>query len=250
LILDNNNDGNPDQTMSASVVLTAEQLRNRQGGTGTVTLRDPTSSPLPGEFSVPQTVSLSAPDWDLVYYTTDATTPAFGLGQLYSAPIVVGSTKTIKATACMAEGICSNVVSFAYTINSVPPLQLLLEESTSQANQVAILDSLLFLRDPLQVLNVANFFSASNDENTRVTIFVANLVLGQGETPSSVQINLVDASNQNHDIVAEDVRPISNFPFSQIKFRLPNNLSVGTCTIKVKAHGLTSNVGTFRIRMW
>jgi hypothetical protein len=249
LILDNNDDGNPDQTISAPVVLTAEQLRNRQGGTGTVTLRGPTSSPSPGDFSVPQTVSLLAPDWDLIYYTTNGGTPAFGVGQLYSATIDVGSTVTIKAIGCMAEGACSNIVSFAYAINSPPPLELLLEKSIPQTSQVAILDSLLFLRDPFLVQNAVNFFTPPNDGNTRVTVFVSNLILDQGEAPSAVQINLVDASNQTQDVPAEDVRVILNLPLSQVTFRLPSNLSVGLCTIKVKAHGQMSNIGTFRIRI-
>jgi hypothetical protein len=149
----------------------------------------------------------------------------------------------------MAEGLCSNVISFAYTISALAPLQLLLEESGPQTNQVAILDSLLLLRDPLLVENGSNFFTTPNDRNTRVTIFVANLVLEQGEASSSVQINLVDASNQNHDIAAEDVRRVFNLPFSQVTFKLPNNISVGICTIKVKAQGMTSNVGSFRIRI-
>jgi hypothetical protein len=70
----------------------------------------------------------------------------------------------------------------------------------------------------------------------------------QGETPASVVVNLIDSNNQSYDIAAKDVRPIPGFDFTQVMFRLPDNLAVGTCTIKLKAHSLISNVGTIRIK--
>jgi len=76
-----------------------------------------------------------------------------------------------------------------------------------------------------------------------------NLQLAQGETASAVVINLMDSNNQSYDLAAEDVRPVPNFPFAQVIFRLPDSLPVGSCMIKVKAHGQNSNVGTIRIRI-
>jgi hypothetical protein len=80
-------------------------------------------------------------------------------------------------------------------------------------------------------------------------IFVANLQLAAGESASSVVVNLVDANNQSYDIGAEDVRGVPNFDFTQVVFRLPDNLAAATCTIKVKAHSQVSNAGTIRIRI-
>ena len=77
------------------------------------------------------------------------------------------------------------------------------------------------------------------------TIMAANV---QGETSSSIVVNLIDSNNQSYDVAAEDVRPVPNFNFTQVIFRLPDNLSVGPCTIKLKAHGQVSNSGTIRIR--
>jgi hypothetical protein len=54
--------------------------------------------------------------------------------------------------------------------------------------------------------------------------------------------------NQSYDIAAEDVRPVPNSPFTQIVFRLPDNISVGACIITLKVHGETSNSGSIRIR--
>jgi hypothetical protein len=75
-----------------------------------------------------------------------------------------------------------------------------------------------------------------------------NLQLLQGESSSAVRVSLVDSHNQSYDIAAEDVRAVPNFPITQVIFRLPDNTSVGTCIITLKAHGQTSNSGSIRIR--
>lgn len=129
------------------------------------------------------------------------------------------------------------------------PVQLILDQSGPASDQAVALDSVLFLRDPFPVINTANVFNQGPDRNSRVIIFVTNLELAQGESSASVVVNLVDGNSQSYDIVAEDVRPVPNLNFAQVIFRLPNGLSVGTCTIKVKVHGQVSNQGTMRIRV-
>ena len=128
------------------------------------------------------------------------------------------------------------------------PLQLLLDESGPALNQVAALDSALLTRDSFPVVNAADLFNLGVDRNTRVMVFAMNLQLLQGESSSAVTVSLVDSNNQSYDIAAEDVRPVPNFPFTQVVFRLPDNTSVGTCIITLKAHGETSNSGSIRIR--
>ena len=129
------------------------------------------------------------------------------------------------------------------------PMQLLLDSAGPAVDQVASLNSILFLRDPFPVVNGADLLNLGSDRNTRVIVFVRNLQLGQGETASSVVVNLVDANNQNHDVTAESVRPVSNADFVQVIFRLPDNLAAGTCTVRIKAHGLMSSTGSMRIRI-
>lgn len=124
-------------------------------------------------------------------------------------------------------------------------LQLILDD----AGQAAALDSVLHTRDPFPVIDTANVLNQGVDRNTRVAIFVSNFQLGSGELPSSVVINLVDSSSQSFDIPAEDVRSTSNPAFTQVIFRLPDTLSPGICTLFVKAHGLTSNIGAIKIRV-
>jgi outer membrane protein assembly factor BamB len=132
--------------------------------------------------------------------------------------------------------------------SSPKPIQLLLDTTGPPVDQAAALDSLLFLRDPFPVINEANLLNSAADRNTRAILFVSNLQLLSGESPASVIVNLIDSNNQSYDILAEDVRGVPDFAFAQVTVRLPNNLAVGTCTIRVRAHGQLTNAGTIRIR--
>jgi hypothetical protein len=124
-----------------------------------------------------------------------------------------------------------------------------LDGSDPALNQAAALDSVLLTRDPFPVVNGADLLNLGADRNTRVILFVMNLQLAQGESAAAVIVNLTDANNQAYDVAAEDVRPVPNLPFSQVIFRLPDKLPTGSCIITLKAHGLTSNIGTIRIRI-
>jgi len=121
------------------------------------------------------------------------------------------------------------------------PPQLRLEQNGPSANQAAALDALLLVRDPFRVHSPAQWWNLGSDQNTRVMVFAANLPAG------SVVVNLVDANSQTFDVSAEDVRAVANSDFSQIVFRLPDNLAAGTCTVTVKVGSLVSNAGTIRI---
>ena len=144
---------------------------------------------------------------------------------------------------------CFTASASAPTPAPSAPMQLLLDSSGPALDQVASLDSILFLRDPFTVVNGANLLNLASDRSTRVIVFVRNLQLAQGESPSSVVVSLLDANRQNVEVPAEDVRPASATDFVQVIFRLPTNLAVGSCTVTIKAHGQTSNTGTIRIRI-
>jgi hypothetical protein len=133
------------------------------------------------------------------------------------------------------------------TILDDDTVRLVLETSASDPNQAAAFESLLFVRDPFHVLSIADWFNLGPDRNTRVTIFAVNLTLNAGETASAVTVNLVDANNQSRDIAAEDVKPVPNSSFTQVTFRLPDNLPAGTCVVAIKAHNQTTNTGRIRI---
>ena len=124
-------------------------------------------------------------------------------------------------------------------------MQLILEEGGPTATQAAALDAMLFLRDLFPVINTDNLLNKGFNPNTRVVVFVTNLF--PNESASDVVIQLTDGQGISHNFAAEDVRAMA-VGFHQVIFKLPDNLAVGTCTIRVVAHGQTSNPGTIRIR--
>jgi Domain of unknown function (DUF1929)/Chitobiase/beta-hexosaminidase C-terminal domain/PKD domain len=78
----------------------------------------PTFSPAAGSYNSPQTVSiLDATSGASIYYTTNGSTPTTG-STLYTAPITVSATETVKAIAAATGFANSNVATAAYTIGS------------------------------------------------------------------------------------------------------------------------------------
>ena len=133
------------------------------------------------------------------------------------------------------------------TILDDDKLELLLEESGPTVNQAAALDALLFLRDPFRVVGIPEWFADGPDRNTRVMFFVKGLQLNPGESPSAVIVQLGAGNNQFFDVPAEDVRSVAHVEFTQVVIRLPDSLPAGTCTVIIRAHFRTSNIGTMRI---
>lgn len=90
---------------------------------GTVVSRGvPTASPVAGTYTSAQSVALSAPSDALsIRYSLLSTDPTCSTGTLYSTPISVTSTTGIRAIACYAGDIASNVASFAYVISAPTP---------------------------------------------------------------------------------------------------------------------------------
>ena len=129
----------------------------------------------------------------------------------------------------------------------LPPLQLALSSSGPTPDQLAALDAMLMLSDPFPIIQTKNVLNQGPDRNTRVVVFAANLTLAPGETASSVIVNLIDAANQNFDLPAEDVRPVAGVDLTQVIFRLPSNLAIGMCTVRLSAQGRVSNSGKISI---
>jgi hypothetical protein len=81
--------------------------------TATVT---PTFSPAAGTYTTEQTVTISTSSTGApIYYTTNGTTPTTS-STLYTAPITVSTTETVKAISAIPGWTASAVGSAAYTI--------------------------------------------------------------------------------------------------------------------------------------
>ena len=126
-------------------------------------------------------------------------------------------------------------------------LELVLEESGPVAGQAGALDALLLVRDPFRIVGIPEWWPTTTDRNTRVTLFARNLELNPGESPSAVIVRISGTNPLFIDVPAEAVQPIHNFELTEVVFKLPSNLAVGTRTVTIRAHGRISNAGTIRI---
>jgi hypothetical protein len=100
---------------TSGIVIVTVQTSGGGGGSGATA--DPTFNPAGGTFTTAQSVKLADTTAGAkIYYTINDGTPSAN-STLYTNPISVTSTETIKAIA-IAAGVSSNVVTATYTINA------------------------------------------------------------------------------------------------------------------------------------
>ena len=95
------------------------------------TLPTPTFSPVAGSYASSQTVTITSVGATAIYYTTDGSTPTTG-STLYTGPITVSTSETIKALATAIGYNNSAIGSAAYVIG-----YQFFKTITIQASQVA-----------------------------------------------------------------------------------------------------------------
>jgi alpha-tubulin suppressor-like RCC1 family protein len=84
------------------------------------TLAPPTSSPAPGVYSDDQVVTLQAVPGATVRYTTNGTDPT-AASPVYTAPLALTATTTVKAKAFQPDWAASATYTGAYTIQVAAP---------------------------------------------------------------------------------------------------------------------------------
>jgi hypothetical protein len=83
---------------------------------------DPTFSPAEGTYSPLPAVTLSSTTAGAsIRYTLDGSTPTDTVGTLYTGPITLSGTTTVKAVAYSASLPISSVTSATYTLGVLPP---------------------------------------------------------------------------------------------------------------------------------
>lgn len=91
------------------------------GDTNEATVASPTLSPGGGTYTSAQSVTISTTTDDAsIRYTTDGSTPSETNGTLYSSPVNISSTTTLKAIAFETGFFDSGIAMATYTINSLP----------------------------------------------------------------------------------------------------------------------------------
>jgi hypothetical protein len=80
-------------------------------------LPTPSFSPVAGSYGLAQSVTITSANSTAIYYTTDGSVPTTG-STLYSGPVTVSVSETLKALATAAGWSNSAIGSAAYTINT------------------------------------------------------------------------------------------------------------------------------------
>ncbi len=113
-------------------------------GSGGNSVATPTFSPSAGTYFEAQNVTIScATDGATVYYTTNGTTPDT-LSTIYSAPISISATTTVKAIA-MKEGLSnSSVATATYTF---PSVMTIAAARALENNEYALVEGIVTLID-------------------------------------------------------------------------------------------------------
>ena len=112
--------------------------------TATITVQNPTCatptfSPAAGTYTEAQTVSIScATASSTIYYTTNGSDPTTS-SSVYSSPLTVSSTQTIKAIAAASGYSNSAIGSATYTIRAGTTFTLLTNASTLKAGDKLII---------------------------------------------------------------------------------------------------------------
>ncbi len=241
-------DDDPLASISITDIMVNEGNSGTAGAVFNVTLSAASGKPVTVQFNTANGTATSGSDYSatsgLISFTPGQTSKTITVqvtGDTTSEPnetFLVNLFSPAFSTLNKAQGIATILDDEGQS-----PLQLMLEPDSGQ---VAAVDSLLFVRDPFTVLNLAQWWNLGADPNTKVLVFVRNLQLNQGETASAVEINLVSGSF-TATIAAEDVRSLPNTDLTQVTFRLPDNLPAGICVVSVKVHGQPSNTGTFLV---
>ena len=109
--------GSPNSSTVFPAKMYVDYVRVYQAGGTPTQVAAPTFSPAGGTYATAQTVSIScATSGATIRYTTDGSTPTAS-SPVYTGPITVSSTKTIKAYAVKSGLTDSPVATAAYTIS-------------------------------------------------------------------------------------------------------------------------------------
>ncbi len=131
-------------TLKARAWHASHPTSNVASGLYTFTVATPTVSPGGGTYTVPKTVTLScATAGATTRYTTDGTTPT-ETSSAYTAPLVIGTTTTLKAAGFKANWTTSGTATATYTMNfgTLAPPSISPASGTVQTSVTVTLESI------------------------------------------------------------------------------------------------------------
>ncbi|HEV3040956.1 MAG TPA: chitobiase/beta-hexosaminidase C-terminal domain-containing protein, partial [Candidatus Angelobacter sp.] len=147
----------------------------------------PTFSPPPVTYNSPQSVIISSATANAsIRYTLDDTEPTETHGTLYTGPISIGSTTTIKAVAFRA-GLADSLVSTGtYTVTTAPSYSITVGPQSTAPVEVGTPASYAVTVTGQNGFNSSTSFSASGLPPGAAAIFNPATVTGPGSTTMTI----------------------------------------------------------------
>lgn len=108
-------------TVPYRVIVKSAYLSNVTGSDTDLTAPVITANSIGGSFNSDQTVMLSSDETATIYYTTNGVAPTTS-SNVYSTPIVVSTTSTLKFFGKDTAGNESTVQTLTFTIDKIPPV--------------------------------------------------------------------------------------------------------------------------------
>lgn len=148
---------------------------------GTQTVATPTFSPAAGTYYEAQNVTISCTTADAtIYYTLDGNAPTTS-STVYSSPIAISETTTVKAMAAKAGMTNSNVATATYTIEDAPTVITIAAAKALAINEYASVQGIVTFIDGRNVY--------VQDETAGIDLY-----LNSGTVPSTLALgDLVQA---------------------------------------------------------
>jgi len=167
-------------------------------------------------------------------FTLASSTPNTGTATI-TVPNTPTSSARVKVEAIGNIFFSISLPNFTITPDiSVPPA-IFVEATT---NRAAALDSVLFMPEPFNLLNVHNF---SLDQRTRIVLFVVGLELIRGENNSVIAAQAEYAGKGPYPLEIEYVGKVRD-SLTQVNLRLPNELAnAGDVLVSLTLRGIPSN---------
>ena len=114
---------------------------------GTPSVATPTFSPAAGTYYEAQNVTISCTtDGATIYYTLDGNNPTTS-SAVYSSPIAISQTTTVKAMAAKAGMNNSNIATATYTIEDAPSVITIAAAKALAVNEYALVQGIVTLID-------------------------------------------------------------------------------------------------------
>lgn len=155
-------------TLSFNITITATETTDTTAPVVTV-------SPIGGTFTSNQSVTLSTNETATIYYTLDGSTPTES-SMVYSSPITINTTTTLKLFAKDTTGNASSVMTELYTINEVVSSDFL--DFSSGAGGILLPTGKTFNTVEMEV-----------DVNSTATGYLLDLRAGSGGSTNSYAFN-------------------------------------------------------------